>query len=82
MNKQKTRRPRAATPKQATKPAAPQPAKQSAYDGIIDAISLVEVVRRSIDPEAHELVALKCALRSMWQVHDRLDELGIGADGD
>jgi hypothetical protein len=35
-----------------------------------------------MDQEGHELVALKYVVRSMWQVHDRLDELGIRASTD
>jgi hypothetical protein len=68
-----------------------QPAKQvaapaakpvSVYNEIIAAISLIEVVKRSIDPEAYELAVLACVLRSLWLVHDRLEELGIGGSAD
>lgn len=83
MNKRKPSRSRAATPKQAIKLAAPSlQVKVSAYNAIIDAISLIEIVRRSMGQEAHELVALKCAVKSLWQVHDQLDELGIGGNTD
>lgn len=69
--------------KQVAQPTTPPPAAQaSAYNAIIDAISLIEIVRRSMDQEVHELVALKCAVKSLWQVHDQLDELGIGASTD
>lgn len=50
----------------------------SVYNEIISSISILEVVKRSIDPEAYELAALACVLRSLWNVHDRLEELGIG----
>lgn len=64
------------------KKSAPTVKPVSAYKNIIDAISLIEVVRRSMDPEAHELVALKCAVTSLWLLHDRLEELGIGGGAD
>jgi hypothetical protein len=54
----------------------------SAYDQIIDAISLIEIVKRSMDQEAYELVALKHACRCLWLVHDQLDALGIGGSTD
>lgn len=71
--KRRARKPKQAAP--ATKPI-------SAYNEIIDAISLIEIVRRSMDQEAHELVALKCAIKSLWLAHDRLDELGISGSTD
>lgn len=75
----KRRAARTQTPKQVTAPAV-KPV--NAYNQIIDAISLIEIVRRSMDQEAHELVALKCAVKALWLVHDRLEELGIGGSTD
>lgn len=63
-------------------PAAPAVKPVSAYNQIIDAISLIEIVRRSMNQEAYELVALKHAIACLWLVHDRLDELGIGGSTD
>lgn len=69
---------RRATTKQATPAVKPV----SIYHEIIAAISILEVVKRSMNPEAYELAALACVLRSLWRVHDRLDELGIGGRSD
>lgn len=68
-----------AAPKQATAPAI-KPV--SVYNEIINSISILEVVKRSMNPEAYELAALACVLRSLWRVHDQLDELGIGSSTD
>ena len=52
----------------------------SAYNEIIAAISLVEVAMNSLEcgeVGTSEQITLKQALKSMWLVHDRLDEIGI-----
>jgi hypothetical protein len=68
--------------KQPKQVAAPTVKPVSVYSEIIAAISLIEVVKRSMDPAAYELVALKCAVKSLWLAHDQLDSLGIGGSTD
>lgn len=74
-------------PKQPRNQAGASSAKPiSMYDQMIAAISLIEVAMRSLKADeigSHERVALRAAVKRLWLVHDRLEELEISdSNGD